>query len=317
MCVFRGIRWRDPADSADSAVMRSECRRLAKKHPSFASTSFKTLAATLKRIIPIWKAHLWQLHACSEPGVGSHEAHEAAGVLTEVHGANDTLRTTVSAQARKRGLWDVCATPRAKRQKGADAACEVAWPQQQRAAGKMGPTGGKPLPMTLPRMFWLPASPFIYPPPPFFSCYWQIPGPAPGDGIGTGTSSTSQIPTRKMPPAMMQPPEHAILLQPRAEAISEGPGGAPQAGAAAVFREPVMSPCFALATHPSPHNSAAQATNLWEPDIPLSSFCAHLTEAEAAWKSDNPLIVREIDNHDTEDDDRLWEMSAEDSACVW
>ena len=199
MCMFRGIRWRDPADSADSAVMRRECRRLAKKHPSFASTSFKALAATLKRIIPDWEAHLWQLHGtCSEPGLGSREAHKAPGVLTEADGANDTLRTSVSARRRKRGLWNVCATPRAKRQKGADAACEVAWPQQHRAAGKKGPTGGKPLPTTLPRMFWLPASPLICPAPHFFSCYWQVSGPAPGGGIGT--ISTSQIATGKMPP---------------------------------------------------------------------------------------------------------------------
>ena len=318
MCMFRGIRWRDPADSADSAVMRRECRRLAKKHPSFASTSFKALAATLKRIIPDWEAHLWQLHGtCSEPGLGSREAHKAPGVLTEADGANDTLRTSVSARRRKRGLWNVCATPRAKRQKGADAACEVAWPQQHRAAGKKGPTGGKPLPTTLPRMFWLPAPPLICPAPHFFSCYWQVSGPAPGGGIGT--ISTSQIPTGKMPPAVMQPPEHTTLLQPRAEAISEGPGGVPQAGATGIFREPAISPCFALSAHPSPDKSAVQTTNLRKPDAPLSSFCARLTEAEAARESDSNLIVRKIDDHDdeTEDDDRLWEMSPVDSAHVW
>ena len=54
MCMFRDIRWRDPANPIDAQHLREQHQSLVATYPLYAKISFESIASTLSSVISTW-----------------------------------------------------------------------------------------------------------------------------------------------------------------------------------------------------------------------------------------------------------------------
>ena len=55
MCVFRNVRWRNPAIPADLKYLRDQHKRLSRKYPVLAENTFESWLATMKSVLARWE----------------------------------------------------------------------------------------------------------------------------------------------------------------------------------------------------------------------------------------------------------------------
>ena len=56
MCMFLHVRWRDPANPADLKYLRDQHKRLLKKYPVLAETTFESWLAALTSVLATWQS---------------------------------------------------------------------------------------------------------------------------------------------------------------------------------------------------------------------------------------------------------------------